>query len=66
MQKWFLLELTGCDQDINLKATGEPEFDAWKWADKNTAINNVIKFKKAVYESILEEFSVPLEGFKND
>jgi putative (di)nucleoside polyphosphate hydrolase len=66
MQKWFLLELTGSDKDINLKATGQPEFDAWKWADKNTAINNVIKFKKAVYESILEEFSVPLEGFKNN
>jgi len=66
MQKWFLLELTGCDHDINLKAAGQPEFDAWKWADKNTAINNVIKFKKDVYESILEEFSVPLEGFENN
>jgi len=60
------LELTGCNQDINLKATGQPEFDAWKWADKDTAINNVIKFKKTVYESILEEFSIPLEGFKNN
>ena len=46
MQKWFLLELTGTNQDINLNAVSHAEFDAWKWADKSTAINSVFRFKK--------------------
>tara|TARA_B100001057_G_scaffold224669_2_gene224971 strand:+ start:8595 stop:9089 length:495 start_codon:yes stop_codon:yes gene_type:complete len=58
MQKWFLLKFNGDDdKDINLNASEHAEFDAWKWADRNTAIKSVIKFKKKVYESILQEFS---------
>ena len=37
-----------------------------KWADKDTAIKSVIRFKRAVYESILAEFSHVLEGFENN
>mgnify|MGYP003321882504 CR=1 FL=1 len=61
MQKWYLLQLTGTNNDINLNAVNHAEFDAWKWANKETAINNVIRFKKSVYESILAEFSDVLE-----
>ena len=58
MQKWFLLRFIGEDiDDINLNATEHAEFDAWKWSDKKTAIKSVIKFKRKVYESILQEFS---------
>ena len=66
MQKWYLLQLTGTNNDINLNAVNHAEFDAWKWANKETAINNVIRFKKSVYESILAEFSDVLERFKYD
>ena len=66
MQKWFLLELTGTNEDINLNAVNEAEFDAWKWADKSTAINSVIRFKKAVYASIFSEFADVLKGLKNN
>ena len=30
-QIWFLLQLTGRDSDMNLRATDHPEFDAWRW-----------------------------------
>ena len=66
MQKWFLLELTGTNQDINLNAVSHAEFDALKWADKSTAINSVVRFKKAVYESIFSEFSDVLKGLKDN
>ena len=66
MQKWFLLKLTGTNEDIDLNAVDEAEFDAWKWADKSTAINNVIRFKKAVYASIFSEFADALKGLKNN
>ena len=62
MQKWFLLRFIGKDiGDINLNATEHAEFDAWKWGDKKTAIKSVIKFKRKVYESILDQFSETLE-----
>ncbi|MDA7841584.1 RNA pyrophosphohydrolase [Gammaproteobacteria bacterium] len=66
MQKWFLLRLTGTNEDINLNAVDQAEFDAWKWADKKTAINSVIRFKKGVYASIFSEFSDVLKGLKNN
>ncbi len=64
MQKWFLLEFLGDNDDINLNATGHAEFDAWKWGDKQNAIDSVIRFKRGVYVSILDEFSDALERFK--
>lgn len=57
MQKWFLLKFLGNNNDVNLNALGHAEFDAWKWGDRKTAINSVIRFKRAVYISILDEFS---------
>ena len=66
MQKWFLLQLTGTNEDINLNAVNQAEFDAWKWADKSTAINSVIRFKKGVYASIFSEFADVLKGLKNN
>ena len=32
-QIWYLLQLTGRDCDMNLRATDHPEFDAWRWHD---------------------------------
>jgi putative (di)nucleoside polyphosphate hydrolase len=30
-QIWYLLQLTGHDWNLNLRATDHPEFDAWRW-----------------------------------
>ena len=50
MQKWFLMQLIGVDDDINLNVFDHAEFDDWKWGNKDTAIKSVIKFKRKMYE----------------
>jgi putative (di)nucleoside polyphosphate hydrolase len=54
-QIWFLLRLTGRDCDVSLRASGHPEFDAWRWTDYWVDINNVIEFKREVYGLALNE-----------
>ena len=66
MQKWYLLRLIDNDSKINLDASGHAEFDDWKWCYKNTAINSVIRFKRDVYKSILNEFQDVLDGLVNN
>ena len=54
-QIWFLLSLTGHDSDVSLKNTKKPEFDAWRWDDFWSPIDQIIDFKRDVYEQALKE-----------
>ncbi|MFT6101050.1 MAG: putative (di)nucleoside polyphosphate hydrolase [Arenicella sp.] len=55
-QVWFLLELTEDDSVVDLKAGPEmPEFDSWRWVDTHHAINNIVEFKRSVYQQALSE-----------
>jgi putative (di)nucleoside polyphosphate hydrolase len=54
-QIWFLLRLTGHDSDVSLKNTKKPEFDAWRWDDFWSPIDQIIDFKRDVYEKALKE-----------
>lgn len=55
-QVWFLLELLESDSAVNLAAGMEtPEFDSWRWVDTHHAIDNIVDFKRAVYEKALSE-----------
>ncbi len=56
-QIWFLLQLTGHDWDLNLRATDHPEFDAWRWNDYWVPLDAVVEFKRGVYEMALTELS---------
>ncbi|MFZ5519618.1 MAG: RNA pyrophosphohydrolase [Pseudomonadota bacterium] len=56
-QIWFLLQLTGRDSDMNLRATNHPEFDAWRWNDYWVPLEVVIEFKREVYQLALTELS---------
>lgn len=56
-QIWFLLQLTGNDWDLNLRATNHPEFDAWRWNDYWVPLDVVVEFKRGVYEMALTELS---------
>lgn len=60
-QIWFMLRLLGQESDIVLDATGDPEFDAWRWSDYWSPLDKVIEFKRAVYQKALTELSLLLK-----
>ena len=54
-QKWFLFKFLGKDGDINIE-TEHPEFSKWKWISKKNLLEEIVPFKKSVYENVLKEF----------
>lgn len=54
-QIWFLLRFTGKDSDVFLKNTEKPEFDDWRWNSFWAPVDQIVDFKKAVYEQALKE-----------
>jgi putative (di)nucleoside polyphosphate hydrolase len=54
-QIWFLLRMVGRDCDVKLRASGHPEFDAWRWHDYWVPLESVIDFKRDVYRQALIE-----------
>jgi len=43
------------DCDVKLRASGHPEFDAWRWHDYWVPLESVIDFKREVYRQALIE-----------
>ena len=56
-QIWFLLRLVGRDCHVDLRASGHPEFDAWRWNEYWVPLDLVIEFKRGVYEMALTELA---------
>ena len=54
-QIWYLLRLLGRDCDVKLRASGHPEFDAWRWHGYWVPVESVIEFKREVYNQALGE-----------
>lgn len=54
-QRWFLLRLIDDESNISLDSTERPEFDYWKWVDYWFPLEEVVPFKKSVYQSALDE-----------
>ena len=54
-QIWFLLRMVGRDCDVRLRASGHPEFDAWRWHEYWVPLETVIEFKREVYRQALIE-----------
>ena len=46
---------SGRDCDVKLRASGHPEFDAWRWHDYWVPLETVIDFKREVYRQALIE-----------
>lgn len=55
-QVWFLLELLDDDSSVDLQSGAEtPEFDRWRWVETNFALDNIVDFKRSVYQKALSE-----------
>ena len=64
-QIWYLLRLTGRDCDVSLRASGHPEFDAWRWREYWVPLETVIEFKREVYRLALNELVTYIERDRN-
>jgi putative (di)nucleoside polyphosphate hydrolase len=54
-QIWFLLRLTGPDEAVVLDCCAKPEFDDWRWVDYWSTLEQIIHFKRDVYQRALDE-----------
>ena len=54
-QKWFLIQFTGVDADINIR-TEHPEFSEWQWLDLPELLTDIIPLKLKLYKQVLNEF----------
>lgn len=55
-QVWYLLRLLGREEDVRLDTTQSPEFDFWRWVDYWHPLDEVVSFKRKVYEAALRHF----------
>ncbi len=63
-QVWYMLKLVSNDTDISLNLHNKVEFDDWKWVDYWSPVDEVINFKKEVYEDMLKALAPIL--FENE
>ena len=56
-QRWFLLRLIGNEQNVRLDNDEKPEFDDWRWVDYWTPVQEIVFFKRRVYEMALHELA---------
>lgn len=56
-QKWFAFRFLGEDTDINLAASPQPEFDAWRWVELDLLLRLIVPFKRDIYAALLAEFA---------
>ena len=56
-QIWYLLRLVSDESRVNLAQSSQPEFDIWKWVDFWYPVNEVVSFKRNVYEQALNQLA---------
>jgi putative (di)nucleoside polyphosphate hydrolase len=56
-QVWFLLRFNGAEDDVRLDGCEDPEFDSWTWVDFWHPLDNVVAFKREVYERALRHLA---------
>ena len=54
-QTWFLLNMTGDDNNISLNNMHKPEFIAWNWVSYWHPLTQIISFKREVYLQAFQE-----------
>lgn len=56
-QRWFLMRFIGNEADVKLDLHEKPEFDDWRWVDYWKPVEEIVFFKRRVYEKALHEFA---------
>lgn len=56
-QKWFLMEFTGNDSEVNIDVANA-EFSSWKWLEAENLLANTIFFKREIYKKVLTTFKL--------
>lgn len=56
-QVWFMLSLVCDDSHVRLDCTAKPEFDSWRWVAYWSPLQEIVEFKRQVYEQALQEFA---------
>jgi len=62
-QIWFLLRFLGSAEHVRLNACDRPEFDCWRWVEYWSTLEQIVEFKRGVYEQALRELE-PLLGVR--
>jgi putative (di)nucleoside polyphosphate hydrolase len=56
-QIWYLLRLLGDESAVRLNACPKPEFDRWRWVDFWAPLDEIVSFKRDVYDRALHELA---------
>ncbi len=65
-QKWFFLRLISSEDNIGLNKGSHPEFAEYRWVDYWYPVENVIFFKRHIYQTVLKEFEYLDNNKKNN
>ena len=65
-QKWVAMLFTGHDAEVNLATHRHQEFQNWRWAEIDEAMQAVVPFKRHTYEAALDEFRDVIEQIMQD
>ena len=52
-QKWFLFRFDGDDSQIDI-AKHDREFSQWRWSSPDEVTRDIVPFKRAVYEQVMQ------------
>ena len=63
-QIWFAARFLGRDADIRLDATDHPEFRAWRWMPFAALVDQIVPFKRALYEELYRRFGYLAEEIR--
>jgi putative (di)nucleoside polyphosphate hydrolase len=56
-QIWYKLAFTGDESEIDLTVY-EPEFAEYKWSNKTELIDEIVEFKKPLYQQVFQELEI--------
>ncbi len=64
-QLWYLLRLESSEDRFDLNASSKPEFDHWQWVDYWYPVDQVVAFKRRVYQCAMAQLELKLSPSKS-